>query len=72
MIACDPKMAAFAIAGALSWIGRWYRPEGPDTPDRIADQFIQLLAMGLCSAKGGNQKRTSRKPSRPGAQATPG
>lgn len=21
---CDPKMTAFVIAGALSWIGRWY------------------------------------------------
>lgn len=26
---CDPKMTAFVIAGALSWIGRWYQPEEP-------------------------------------------
>ncbi len=23
--ACDPKLAAFAIAGSLNWIGHWYR-----------------------------------------------
>ena len=62
IVACDPKMAAFAIAGALSWIGRWYRPDGPETPDHIADQFIQLLALGLCTAKGGNTRRSPRKP----------
>ncbi len=44
---CDPKIAAFTMAGALSWIGRWYRPDGPWTPDDIADQCIGLLAQGL-------------------------
>lgn len=44
---CDPKMAAFTIAGAVSWIGRWYRPDGPQTPQDIATQFIELLMSGL-------------------------
>ncbi len=48
---CDPKIAAFTLAGALSWIGRWYRPGGPLTPDDIAQQCIALLANGLCSGK---------------------
>ena len=47
MVGCDPKMAAFAIAGALSWIGRWYRPDGSQTPQEIADQFIMLIESGL-------------------------
>lgn len=47
MVDCDPKMAAFAIAGALSWIGRWYRPDGSQTPRQIADQFILLIESGL-------------------------
>jgi len=45
---CDPKIAAFTIAGALSWIARWYRPSGPLKPDEIADQCIALLLTGLC------------------------
>lgn len=48
---CDPKIAAFTLAGALSWIGRWYRPSGSLTPDDIARQCIALLANGLCSGK---------------------
>lgn len=44
---CDPKMAAFMLAGALSWIGRWYRSDGALTPDQIADQAIALLLNGV-------------------------
>lgn len=47
MAPCDPKMAAFTIAGALSWIGRWYSPEGPMHPDDIATQVINLLSFGI-------------------------
>jgi AcrR family transcriptional regulator len=45
---CDPKMAAFTVAGALSWIGRWYSPDGPMSPDDIATEVIRLLAFGVC------------------------
>jgi AcrR family transcriptional regulator len=48
---CDPKIAAFTIAGALSWIGRWYSAAGPLTPAEIARQSIDLLAGGLCTAR---------------------
>lgn len=44
---CDARITAFAIAGALSWIGRWYRPDGPDTPEQIAGKTIDLLLRGL-------------------------
>jgi AcrR family transcriptional regulator len=44
---CDPKMAAFMVAGALSWVGRWYKPDGDLSPQQIADQGIALLLRGL-------------------------
>jgi len=44
---CDPKIAAFVIAGALSWIGRWYQPGGEYTPDEIAKQCIATLCDGV-------------------------
>jgi AcrR family transcriptional regulator len=44
---CDPKLAAFTIAGALSWIARWYRPDGGQTAAQIADEVIGLLLKGL-------------------------
>ena len=44
---CDPKMTAFVIAGALSWIGRWYQPGGEYTPEQIAEQCIATLCHGV-------------------------
>ena len=33
---CDPKIAAFSIAGALNWICMWYEPDGALSPEEIA------------------------------------
>ncbi|MEI7763533.1 MAG: TetR/AcrR family transcriptional regulator [Comamonadaceae bacterium] len=44
---CDPKMAAFVIAGALSWIGRWYQSGGEYSPEQIAEQCIAKLLDGV-------------------------
>ncbi|WP_051952815.1 TetR/AcrR family transcriptional regulator [Xenophilus azovorans] len=44
---CDPKMAAFMIGGALSWVGRWYRPDGELDPQQIAEQAVALLLGGV-------------------------
>lgn len=43
----DPKLAAFTLAGALSWIGRWYRPDGELSSEQVAEQCIALLMYGL-------------------------
>ncbi|MFT3953229.1 MAG: TetR/AcrR family transcriptional regulator [Piscinibacter sp.] len=56
---CDPKLGAFTLAGALSWIGRWYRPDGGLSPQDIADQCIALLIGGL-----GAPARPARTPVR--------
>lgn len=45
--ACDPKITAFGIAGTLSWIARWYDPQGPMSADEIAERCIALLMNGL-------------------------
>jgi AcrR family transcriptional regulator len=44
---CDPKLAAFAIAGAVNWICMWYEPEGALPAEEIATQFAQTLTQGL-------------------------
>ena len=44
---CDPKLAAFTLAGALSWIGRWYDPKGPLGPEDVAQHCTALLMNGL-------------------------
>lgn len=44
---CNAKLASFALAGAVNWIGTWYRPEGALTADEIASEFANLLTQGL-------------------------
>jgi AcrR family transcriptional regulator len=44
---CDPKLAAFSIAGALNWICMWYEPDGALSPEEIATQFARTLTQGL-------------------------
>ena len=46
---CDPKIAAFSIAGALNWICVWYEPRGPLSPEEIATQFVRTLTRGLAA-----------------------
>ncbi len=43
----DPKLAVFAILGAINWIARWYRPEGELQADTIGDAFADHLMTGL-------------------------
>ena len=45
--ACDPKMTAFALAGALNWIAHWYRDNQTLKPAEIAAAFVDLFNHGL-------------------------
>jgi AcrR family transcriptional regulator len=56
---CDPKIAAFAIAGALNWICRWYEPEGALSAEEIASQFVRMLTQGLARTRRRNGARES-------------
>jgi AcrR family transcriptional regulator len=44
----DPRLASFALLGIGQTVGRWYRPDGPMTPNEIAAQYIDLIFNGLC------------------------
>ena len=44
---CDPKMTAFALAGALNWMGHWFREDASLNPQEIADRFIDVFNRGL-------------------------
>ena len=45
--ACDPKITAFALAGAMNWIAHWHREGAELSPDEIADRFIETFVNGL-------------------------
>lgn len=55
---CDVKLTAFAILGALNWIGHWYKPGGELSPDQIADDFAIRLTADIANRP---QKRRSPK-----------
>lgn len=63
---CDPKLAAFAIAGSLNWIGHWYSRDGGLSPTTIADEFTERLTEGLDAAASlrGITKKTPGAPQR--------
>lgn len=62
----DPKLAAFTLAGALSWIGRWYRADGELSPDQIAEQCIGVLMGGIALPP--KAKATAPRAARPTAK----
>jgi AcrR family transcriptional regulator len=45
--ACDTRMTAFALAGALNWMGHWYREDAALEPHEIAERFIDFFNRGL-------------------------
>lgn len=49
IVDCDPRMAAFAVAGSLNWIGHWFKRGGPSSAEEIADAFAERLTVGLAS-----------------------
>jgi len=44
---CDPKIAAFTLAGALNWMGRWFDSSGPLTKEEVAERTTDVLLNGL-------------------------
>lgn len=45
--AVDPKVAVFAILGAINWIARWYRPDGSIDAGELGSEFADYLVGGL-------------------------
>lgn len=58
---CDAKLAAFTIAGAISWIGRWYRPEGELSPEQVAEQCIGVLLHGVLPRPGTARRKPAAR-----------
>lgn len=58
---CNPKLAAFAAAGAINWIGTWYRPDGGMTGEEIASGFAELITRGLAKRNGAGAMSSPRQ-----------
>jgi AcrR family transcriptional regulator len=44
---CDPKITAFALAGALNWIAHWYRADEALAAEQVAEAFVAFFERGL-------------------------
>jgi AcrR family transcriptional regulator len=53
LVQCDPKLAAFAIGGALNGIADWYRPDGALSVETIAEEFALRLTDGIAARRSG-------------------
>ena len=43
----DPTVATRAFLGALNWTAHWFRPEGPQSPQQVADLVADYAVAGL-------------------------
>jgi AcrR family transcriptional regulator len=41
------QIAAFGLVGMVNWLYTWYDPEGPITPEQLADQYAALFLNGI-------------------------
>lgn len=44
---CDAALVTRAMLGAVNWTARWFRPEGAQTADQVAEHISQYLVKGL-------------------------
>jgi len=59
---CDVKMAAFAIAGSLNWIGHWFQRGGELSAEQVAEEFSVRLTEGLAARSPRKKAQPSAKP----------
>ena len=43
----DVKIAARAVISCLNWMARWWRPDGPDSAEKIASDYVHLIIQGF-------------------------
>jgi TetR/AcrR family transcriptional regulator len=53
---CDPKLAVFALLGAVNWVPKWYRADGEWTGDQIVESLVLLITRGIAADPAAGQK----------------
>ncbi len=51
--ACDAKLAAFSIAGAVNSLALWFDPSGDLTAQEVASEFTRTLTEGVANRRSG-------------------
>jgi AcrR family transcriptional regulator len=56
----DARYAAFYILSAINVLSSWYRRDGPDPPEHIAQVYADMIVGMVCNSRG---RKKPRKPS---------
>lgn len=59
----DVRLTAFALAGALNWSARWYRPEDGITATVLASRLVDILTAGLAPREATDAKLPRKRKS---------
>jgi TetR/AcrR family transcriptional regulator len=50
VVTCDPKLAVFVILGAMNWVPKWFKPNGPWKSDQLNAALSQMFERIISSA----------------------
>ncbi len=70
--ASDATIATRAFLGALNWTAQWFRPEGPQPPERVADLVSDYAVAGLIGSGLGELIDSTTRAHRPHGQRRAG
>ena len=63
---CDPKLAVFALLGAINWVPKWYRDDGEWTAAQVSESLVNLVTRSIAAhpdphrtgKRGGGKRRS--------------
>ncbi len=53
----DVTVAAFSLFGMILWLSRWYHPDGPLSPEQVADEVSKIAMAGLLRPQARSARR---------------
>ena len=58
---CNPKLAVFALFGAINWVPKWYRSDGEFSATQVADALVELITTGIAAHQPNPAAKAARK-----------
>lgn len=46
---CNPKLAVFALFGAINWVPKWYRADGELSAAQVVESLVELMTCGIAA-----------------------
>lgn len=49
IVPCNPKLAVFALFGAVNWVPKWYRADGEWSAAELSHSLVDLITRGIAA-----------------------